>query len=205
MRGLYAAKPWFVRRLARIEDLLVKHDVTADELTVAAFVVSICCGGFLALGGVLEQPLLWLIVPPLGLVRLALNALDGSIARRMGSGRPFGIVMNEVGDRLSDVALLAPLALVVEPVLALGALVLTLLASVTGLLGASVIGVRLSNGPMGKADRVAVLSAGSLVAATTSSPTPLGIAVAVVLLGSGVTAAFRVYQLRRETAAADVR
>jgi CDP-diacylglycerol--glycerol-3-phosphate 3-phosphatidyltransferase len=199
MRGLYAAKPWFVRRLRGIEDILVTRNVSADALTIAAVVISLVSGVLLGLGGLLEQPALWLFVPLLGLARLALNALDGSIARRTASARPFGQVLNEMGDRLSDVALLAPLALFVPPVLALGALVMTLMASAAGLLGVGTIGARLSNGPMGKADRVAVISIASLLAVATSSHQPFVVASIVIAIGSAVTASYRLAHLRKET------
>jgi CDP-diacylglycerol--glycerol-3-phosphate 3-phosphatidyltransferase len=199
MKGLYAAKPWFVRRLHRIEDRLVARGVSPDALTVAALAVSICCGLLLALGGVFEIPALWLLVPPLGLVRLALNALDGSIARRSRSATPFGEVVNEMGDRISDVVVIGSLAFVVTPSLVLGALAITMLSSAAGLLGSVVIGERLSTGPMGKADRVVALGLGALVAGLSGSTLPLIAALWVVLAGAAITLTFRVLTLRTRT------
>jgi CDP-diacylglycerol---glycerol-3-phosphate 3-phosphatidyltransferase len=197
MNGLYAAKPWFIRRLKKVEDLLVGWDVSADSLTAAALVVSLCCGLFLALGGILEEPVLWLLVPPLALVRLALNALDGSLARRRGTDRPFGEVINEMGDRLSDAALLGPLAFAGPAPLALIALVATLIASTAGLLGRALLGERISGGPMGKADRVAAISLAALAAGLWASPIPFEIALWVVLGGAVVTVAARLVAIRR--------
>jgi phosphatidylglycerophosphate synthase len=199
MKGLYAAKPWFVRRLAGIEDSLVARKVSPNSLTVAAVVVSACCGLFLALGGILGAPMLWLLVPPLGIVRLALNALDGSIARRTGMSHQFGEVLNEMGDRVADAALIGSLAFVVAPLLALGALATTLLSSIAGLLGRVVIDERLSTGPMGKADRVAVVAAGAFLAGAFGSTLPLVVALWVVLAGSVVTLIWRVVTLHRRT------
>jgi len=197
MRGLYSVKPWFVRRLRRVEDLLVARRVSPDRLTAAAVVVSILCGAVLALGGAVEEPGLWLLVPPLAVVRLALNALDGSLARRTGSGRPFGEVMNEMGDRAADAAMLAPLGLVVSPALALGALSAALFASAAGLLGSAVAGARLSGGPMGKVDRVAVLACAAPVAALAATPQLFVIALWLILVGSIWTAVIRVVSLAR--------
>ncbi|MGH2789177.1 MAG: CDP-alcohol phosphatidyltransferase family protein [Actinomycetota bacterium] len=199
MKGLYAAKPWFVRRLHRIEDGLVARRVSPDALTLAAVAVSVCCGLLLALGGVFDKPALWLLVPPLGLVRLALNALDGSIARRSRSASPFGEVVNEMGDRISDVVVIGSLALVVTPSLALGALAITMLSSAAGLLGTVVIGERLSTGPMGKADRVVALGLGALVAGVSGSTVPLIVALWVVLAGAAITVTVRVLTLRNRT------
>ena len=205
MSGLYSVKPWFVRRLRGIEDALVERRVSPDTLTIAAIGVSVATGAVLAAGGALSEPLLWLLVPPLGLVRLALNALDGAVARRIGGGSPFGEVMNEMGDRLGDVALIAPLAFVISPALALSALACALLASAAGVAGRSVSGVRLAGGPMGKADRVAVLAVSAGAAALTASTLPFVIAAWVIAAGSVVTMGLRIATLARGEVTADVR
>ena len=197
MNGLYAAKPWFVRRLKKVENLLVGWDVSADSLTAAALVVSLGCGLVLALGGILDQPLLWLLVPPLALVRLALNALDGSLACRKGTDRPFGEVINEMGDRLSDAALIGSLAFAAPVPLALTALVATFVSSTAGLLGRALLGDRISGGPMGKADRLAAISLAALAAGLWASPIPFEIALWVVLGGAVVTVAARLVAIRR--------
>jgi CDP-diacylglycerol--glycerol-3-phosphate 3-phosphatidyltransferase len=130
-------------------------------------------------------------------VRLALNALDGSLARRKGIDHPFGEVMNEMGDRLSDAALLGPLAFAVPAPLALTALVATLVSSTAGLLGRALLGERISGGPMGKADRVAAISLAALAAGLWASPIPFEIALWVVLGGAVVTVAARLVAIRR--------
>ncbi len=205
MSGLYSVKPWFVRRLRRFEDALVERRVSPDTLSLAAVGVSVAAGIALAAGGVLSEPLLWLLVPPLGLVRLALNALDGAVARRIGGGRPFGEVVNEMADRLADVATIAPLAFVVGPALAFSALICALLASAAGCAGRAVTGRRMAGGPMGKADRVAVVALAAAAGAVTSSPVPFEVAAWVVAAGSLLTTAGRVVRLAREEVAADVR
>lgn len=205
MRGLYSIKPWFVRRLRRAEDALVRRGASPDTLSAAAVVVSLLAGAALAVGGALEEPLWWLLVPPLGLVRLALNALDGAVARRTGGGRPFGEVVNEISDRVSDVALLGPLAFVVEPVLAFSALTCALLASAAACAGRAVTGRRVTGGVMAKADRVAVVAVAALAGSVTSSSTPLAFAAWVVALGSAATCVARLVTLSREEVPADVR
>ncbi|MEX2556908.1 MAG: hypothetical protein WEB06_14935 [Actinomycetota bacterium] len=138
--SLYDIKPWFLRRLRRFEDALVARRVSPDTLTFAAVGVSVAAGGFIAAGGLLDRPLLWLMVAPLVLVRLALNALDGSVARRTRSARPFGAALNEIGDRMSDAATVGATAFVAKPALALGALASCYLASSTGVLSMALIG-----------------------------------------------------------------
>lgn len=205
MIGLYSIKPWFVRRLRRIEDALVERRVSPDALTIAAVVVSALAGAAVAAGGALSQPLLWLLVPPLGLVRLALNALDGAVARRNGGGRPFGEVMNEIGDRLADVALIAPLGFVTGPVPACAALTCALLASAAGSASRLVTGERASGGPMGKADRVAVVALASAAGALSASTFPFVVGAAVIAAGSVLTMTLRLTELSRGQVGADVR
>jgi CDP-diacylglycerol--glycerol-3-phosphate 3-phosphatidyltransferase len=205
MRGVYAAKPWFIRRLGRFEDALVRRGISADSITVGAIAISVLGGTVLALGGLIDDPRLWLLVPPLAVARLALNALDGAVARRSGTTGPFGLVKNELGDRLQDAALIAPLAVVVSPALALGALAVSFLTSICGLLGGTLGGERLTTGPAGKADRVLFLAAGSLIAAIVGDEAPFVFALWLVLAGGLVTIGLRVAALRRMTEAADVR
>lgn len=162
--GLYGIKPWFVRRLRRMEDALVVRRVSPDALTFAAVAVSLAAGAAIAAGGVLGRPLLWLAVPPLVLVRLALNALDGSVARRTRTARPLGGVLNETCDRISDAAVTGATAALVDPALALGAICAGFFASFTGVLAQGASGRRDHGGPMGKADRMAVVGAGAVAA-----------------------------------------
>src|SRR2546426_10486203 len=102
--SLYSLKPWFVRRLGRAEDTLVRHRVSPDRLTAVAVAVSFAAGGAIAAGGFLRMPALWLAVAPLGLGRLALNALGGSIARRKGRAPAAGPALDQKGDPHADTA-----------------------------------------------------------------------------------------------------
>ena len=172
-KGLYSVKPWFVRELRVIEDWMVARRVSPDMLTWAAVVTSVLAGAALAAGGLAHEPRWWLLVPPLAVVRLALNALDGSIARRAGSSSPAGGILNELGDRAADAAMIVPAGVVVRPSLALGALAVTYLTSITGILGIAIDGSRLNGGPMGKADRVAVVALAALAGGAFASPVPV--------------------------------
>jgi CDP-diacylglycerol--glycerol-3-phosphate 3-phosphatidyltransferase len=196
--SLYAIKPWFVARLRRIEDALVGRAVSADSLSYAAVVTSIVAGGALVTGAALDEPLVWLAVAPLCVVRLALNALDGSVARRTGTARTFGVVLNEVADRAADAALIGSLGFVVSPVLAVGAVAAAFGVSLTGVLALALTGTRATSGPMGKADRTAVVAAAATGAAVTGSTVFLVAGLTVILVGSLGTAARRVRALHRE-------
>ena len=196
MDGLYSIKPWFGRRLRPVEDALVRRRVDADVVTVAGLAASVLAGGAIAVAGALEAPFVWLAVPPLLIGRLAANALDGSVAQRTGRARPFGTVINEVGDRLSDAAIIGGTVTVVGTGVALGALAAAFLASLVGVLALALTGRRDSGGPMGKADRVAVLAIAALAGGLAGSAVPVSAAVWVIAAGSVVTAVLRILRLR---------
>jgi CDP-diacylglycerol--glycerol-3-phosphate 3-phosphatidyltransferase len=194
--GIYSLKPRFVRSLRSIEDILVDSRVSPDALSAWAVVVSAVAGALLTFGAFLDEPLIWLGVAPLSVARLALNALDGSVARRTGTARPFGAVINEMCDRLADWALLVPMASFVSPTLVFTAVVAALCVSFSGVLAQALIGTRATGGPMGKADRIAVVAVASVIGAITSSPIPLEIALGVVIAGSLVTVFLRLSSIR---------
>jgi CDP-diacylglycerol--glycerol-3-phosphate 3-phosphatidyltransferase len=211
--SLYDIKPWFVRRLRRVEDVLVARRVSPDALTLAAVAVSVAAGIAIAIGGWLDSPALWLAVPPLVLVRLALNALDGSIARRTRSAKPFGAALNEIGDRMSDAATIGATAFVARPALALGALASCFLASSAGVLSHAIVGRRDSGGPMGKADRGALLAVASAVGALAGNAFPFTVVLWTIVAGGVITAVARLARihgtleargLRRELLTEDV-
>ncbi len=160
---LYAAKGAIGARLAPLVDRLAGAGVTPDALTLAAIPVAVL-GGLVLLASP-RQPWLLLAVPPLVALRLLLNLLDGQLARRTGQGHPRGELYNEVGDRLADVALLAPVAFLpgaqVETVL-LG-VVGALLASHVGITARAAGGERIYRGILSKPGRMALLAVFALL------------------------------------------
>ena len=51
-----------------------------------------------------------LLLPPVLFVRMALNAIDGMLAREFAQKSALGAVLNELGDVVSDTALYLPFA-----------------------------------------------------------------------------------------------
>lgn len=201
-RGLYAAKPAFTRLLAPVEAALAARGVRPDTVTAAGVVAGWLAGACLAAGALLGLPPLWLAVGPLGLVRLAANALDGALARRTGLATPAGTLKNEVGDRLADVGLLAGVGAVAGPLAAALALAGALAASLAGVLALALTGRRDCGGPLGKSERVVVVGAGAGLAAATASPAPVLVAAGVVAAGGVLTALARTARLHRVLRAA---
>jgi CDP-diacylglycerol--glycerol-3-phosphate 3-phosphatidyltransferase len=103
MNGLYALKPWFTRRLTPILDAAVAHNVSPDVFTAAGVVAAGAAGVAIALGS-------WPLAALFLALRLAGANLDGAVARARGVSRPWGFVVNEIGDRTSDLLAFAGLA-----------------------------------------------------------------------------------------------
>ncbi|HEX9990181.1 MAG TPA: CDP-alcohol phosphatidyltransferase family protein [Chloroflexia bacterium] len=185
--GIYSIKPGFQRSLRGVEMFLVRRRVHPDYLTLAAVGLSLVGGA--ALYGAWVAPWLLLVVPGLALGRIALNALDGLVARGTGLARPWGEVLNELCDRLSDVALFAGVALAPGSDVGLGAAVLVamLVSSYVGTAAKAAGGRRQYGGVMGKADRMIMLSVACVTAFALPALPVLRFFLALVLVGLCVT------------------
>jgi phosphatidylglycerophosphate synthase len=188
---LYRSKAAVSRRLEPMIDQLARRGVNPDALTLAAVPVGLLAGGCLLLSP--SVPAVLLAVPVLAAARLALNLLDGAVARRTGRIHPRGELYNELGDRLADIAFLAPVAFLP------GADRTTVLLGVTGAVFASFAGVvpraagseRIYRGILSKPGRM-VLLAVSAVAAWIVGPEAWGPFGPLLLLGTVLTAAERI-------------
>lgn len=95
------------------------------------------------------------MLPPVLLVRMALNALDGMVAREFGQMSRRGALLNEMADVLADTALYLPLALVggIEPVLLSLVVILGVIGEMAGVVAVQIGAERRYDGPLGKSDR----------------------------------------------------
>lgn len=165
MPSVYDLKSRFQGLLRPLMRLLVKLGVTPNELTLAALLGSAAVG--VAVLMAYEERRWLLLVPAWLLVRMALNALDGMMARECAMATPLGAVLNEVGDVLSDLTLYLPLS-AAAPRAVIFILAFSLLAALTefcGVLAQALGGVRRYDGPMGKSDRAFIVGLAALVAA----------------------------------------
>jgi CDP-diacylglycerol--glycerol-3-phosphate 3-phosphatidyltransferase len=154
--SIYSLKPRFQALLRPLAGALFRTGVTANQVTVAACVVS------MALGAMLVAPpthtALFLLVPLWLFVRMAFNAIDGMLAREFGQASKLGAYLNELTDVISDAALYLPFAFLPGSSLPLVGLViaLSIVSEYAGVLGATVGASRRYDGPMGKSDRAFV-------------------------------------------------
>ncbi len=102
--SIYALKGRFQDLLRPAVRGLFRMGITANTVTVAAAVVSLlvaaavwCCAP--------AQPLLYLLLPLWMLLRMALNAVDGMLAREFGQQSRLGAYLNELCDVIADAAL----------------------------------------------------------------------------------------------------
>lgn len=175
MATLYDIKPWFQSMLRPKVADLAAHGITANEVTLAALAMS-CGVGALVWLFPNSSIVLLLLVVALG-VRMALNAVDGLLAREHGQASPLGALLNEISDLASDAALYLPLALVtgIPSTLAIIAASLGLVVEGAGLAALLIGAPRGYQGPMGKSDRafafgfLAFLSAIGIAGTTLSS------------------------------------
>lgn len=156
---LYTLKPRFQAGLRPLASALAGWGVTANQVTLAAGFGSVLVGGLAA--GLAEQRWPFLLIPLWMLLRMALNAIDGMLARDFGQKSRLGAYLNELADLISDAALFLPFALIAPFDLLWVGLValLALLSEVAGLLGPLVGASRRYDGPMGKSDRALVFGA----------------------------------------------
>jgi CDP-diacylglycerol--glycerol-3-phosphate 3-phosphatidyltransferase len=153
MASIYDLKPRFQALLRPPTRGLAKVGVTANQVTVAALAMSGVVGGCIAFWPDQRWPLL--IVPPFLFVRMALNAIDGMLAREHGLRSNLGLVLNELGDVVADAALYLPFALLpgIEPRLVVVLVVLAMISEMAGVVVTQVGSSRRYDGPLGKSDR----------------------------------------------------
>jgi CDP-diacylglycerol--glycerol-3-phosphate 3-phosphatidyltransferase len=153
MASLYDLKPGFQSLLRPWAAKLAEGGITANQMTLAAATLSILAGGLIALWPEAGWPLL--LLPPVLFLRMALNALDGMLARDHGQASRLGALLNELGDLVSDAALYLPLALVpgMPAGLMVVAVTLGLIAETAGVLALTIGAARRYDGPLGKSDR----------------------------------------------------
>jgi CDP-diacylglycerol--glycerol-3-phosphate 3-phosphatidyltransferase len=153
---IYALKSRFQAGLRPLVRALAALGVSANQVTVAACLVSIAVGALL-----LRAPRVWFAAIPVWMfVRMALNAVDGMLAREFGQKSTLGAYLNELTDVLSDAALYLPFAFVAPfDWHSVGAVIfLATLTEMTGVVAVMTGASRRYDGPMGKSDRAFVFS-----------------------------------------------
>ena len=153
MPSIYDLKPKFQALLRPFCVKLAEAGVTANQVTLIA------CGLSLAHGAahLMNPGAKWVLIllPVVLFVRMALNAIDGMLAREFGQQSTLGAILNELTDVISDAALYLPFALIagLPATLVIAAVFFGVIAEMTGVIGVQIGASRRYDGPFGKSDR----------------------------------------------------
>jgi len=164
MISVYKLKPKFQQLLMPILNFLHRKKVTANQITIGSIALSMIIA--LLFWYADRFPIFFLALPVGLLLRMALNALDGMMARLFNQTSKRGEVLNEVGDIVSDVMLFFPLLKFHSESLYLvvGFIVWSVVNEFCGLIGKVIANDRRYDGPMGKSDRALLLGVYGILA-----------------------------------------
>lgn len=156
---LYDLKPRFQSLLRPLVHRLATAGVTANQVTVAAAIGSVALGALLTMRP--SDRSLFLLLPVWLAVRMALNAIDGMLAREFGQKSPLGAYLNELCDIVSDAALALPFAFLppFEPLSVFALIFCAVLSEYAGVMGPLAGAARRYDGPFGKSDRALAFGA----------------------------------------------
>lgn len=185
---IYDLKPAFQNLLRPLCKALVNVGITANQVTVAALMVSVVVGAIFALYPTARWAAF--LIPIWLFLRMALNAIDGMLAREHGMQSALGGVLNELSDVLADAALYLPFAFVpgISPSLVVAIVVLSIVTEMAGVVSVQIGASRRYDGPMGKSDRAFVFGLLALLLGLGISPEQWGnVALAIVGVLTAIT------------------
>lgn len=188
MISVYKLKSKFSDILRPTVNFMVKIGITANMVTISALVLSILTGVVIYFYAPKCVCSYW-ILPIALFIRMALNNIDGVIAREHNQKSNIGAILNELGDILSDIVIYVPLLYVCGCNLWMIFLftVLTIISETVGIMGVQIGASRHYEGPMGKSDRAFWFSILAIVLVYMQVPTK------ALLIFMGIVSALLVY------------
>jgi len=163
MISIYNLKPKFQQLLMPVLNFLYKAGISANQITIGSVILSVLIG--MSFWYADTNRFLFLALPVGLFVRMALNALDGMMARTFQQQSRTGEVLNELGDVASDFFIYFPLLKfegnALYPIVIF--LCLSVMNEFAGLLAKIIGGQRRYDGPMGKSDRAFLIGLYGLV------------------------------------------
>jgi CDP-diacylglycerol--glycerol-3-phosphate 3-phosphatidyltransferase len=199
MPTIYDLKPRFQILLRPPTAWLARAGVTANQVTIAAAVLSLLAGLLIAVQPGARWP--FLLLPGVLFVRMALNAIDGMLAREHGMKSPLGAMLNELGDVFSDIVLYAPLGMVpgANGLGVAGFLLFLVVSEMAGVVAVQIGASRRYDGPLGKSDRAFAIGViGLLLGLGVPAAAWLNVALAVLCLLALLTLVNRTRAALRE-------
>ena len=133
MPTLYALKPAFQARLRPLADRLARAGVTANQITLLAAALSVATG--IVVAAFADHRPVFLLMPVVLFLRMALNAIDGMLAREHAQASTLGMYLNELCDVVSDLALILAFAAVFPAWGVVAFAIAAIIAEYAGVLG----------------------------------------------------------------------
>ncbi|MCI8457134.1 MAG: CDP-alcohol phosphatidyltransferase family protein [Mammaliicoccus sciuri] len=155
--SMYEIKPKFQQLLMPIVDWMRKIGMTPNQVTILALLLSIITGIILSIFH--DNKWIFILMPIVMFVRMALNAIDGVMAKKYQMKSHLGLLLNELGDVISDLFLFIPFVFIAEDH-GIGIILFVSLSIISEMAGVTVqvIGSsRRYDGPMGKSDRAFIV------------------------------------------------
>lgn len=153
MPSIYQLKPAFQNLLRPIVNILAALKISPNQITSFAFLASMASGAWIYFSDASKESLLFL--PAFLFIRMALNAIDGMLAREHNKESHSGAILNELGDVLSDTFIYLPFVIIqdISKEAVIGIVILSIISEMAGLTGIQIGSKRRFDGPMGKSDR----------------------------------------------------
>ncbi len=163
MISIYELKPKFQQLLKPIVNFLYKMNIKPNQVTIVACILSIMIGVIFYFNH--DSTWIYIVIPIFMFVRMALNAVDGVLAKDFNLQSGLGKYLNELTDVISDAALFLPFILVVSPhsETVMIFILLSIISEMAGVMGENISGIRQYSGPMGKSDRAFLIGAISVL------------------------------------------
>ncbi|MCP4111734.1 MAG: CDP-alcohol phosphatidyltransferase family protein [Desulfobacteraceae bacterium] len=158
MITIYNLKPYFQNCLRPICSGIVNKGITANHVTIVSAVLSVVFGLFLIILN--KYQWIFFILPFFMFFIMALNAIDGIIAKEFNMKTPEGAILNELCDVISDIFLYIPFAFIpgISSIIIVIITMLSIITEMAGILAFSIGADRKYDGPIGKSDRAFVFS-----------------------------------------------
>ena len=165
MVTIYDLKPKFQTLLRPIVLSFANKGYTPNQITWLALILSLIAGALIALTAGDTWTLI--LIPFVLFVRMALNAIDGMLAKEHDMMSDGGAMLNEITDVISDVALYLPFVLIsgISAIWVVLFVITAIFTEMAGVLGWAIKNDRRYDGPMGKSDRAFVMGLISLLLA----------------------------------------
>ena len=187
---VYDLKPKFQDLLRPMVNMLARTGITANQVTIAGCAISII-QGCLILTFPDSRGVMWLL-PIVLFVRMALNAMDGLLAKEHGMKSKLGVILNELADVVSDLAIFLPFCRVpgFQPRWVIAFSILAILTEFVGVVAVQMGASRRYDGPMGKSDRTAAFG---FFAILIGSGVPIRGWISIAVLGLNAALLYTIY------------